>query len=173
MEKLLLHICCGPCLIYPLEKMIENFDVKGYFFNPNIYPDEEKIKRKENLQKTADYYNLDVKYELGEYADYLKKIKGKEKNIENERCKACYELRLLKTAEKAKEEKIKYFSTSLLVSPYQDIGAIREIGEKIASQMGLTFYFKDFREGFYVGRNKAKALNIYRQNYCGCSFSLK
>lgn len=172
-EKLILHICCGPCAIYPLQKISKKFEVKGYFYNPNIFPLKEVSLRKKNLKKASSLLSFEVFYEEGNHDDFLNEIKGKENNLRKKRCKACYTLRLKKTVLKAKKEGINNFSTSLLVSPYQDIYAIKEIGEKIAKKEGMHFYFEDLRKGFMEGRKKAKEMNLYLQNYCGCEFSLK
>lgn len=172
-EKLLLHTCCGPCATYPISVLKDKFELVSFFYNPNIYPADETDLRKENALKTADHFNIPFIEAEDDYDFYLGAIKGKEKNVNKERCRECYRLRLLKTAEKAKELEIKNFSTTLLISPYQDIEAIKEIGNVIAGLEGLNFYFEDFRSGYQKSREIAKELNLYRQKYCGCSFSIK
>lgn len=182
-SKLLLHVCCGPCAAIPARELMNEFEVSSYFFNPNIYPNEEKELRKINAKKVADFYDVDFIEDDEEYSFYLNEIRGKEKNegspdkISNEtltgkeRCKACYRMRLQRTAKKAKEENIINFSTTLLISPYQDIEAIKMIGDEIAEKEGLTFIFKDFRPKFQESRVLTKEMDLYRQKYCGCSFS--
>jgi len=169
--KLLLHTCCGPCFLGVWEGLkIKGFDVINLYYNPNIQPLEEFDLRKKNLELVAIGKSKDIielKYNPDEY---LKKISGSENN-KKERCKKCYELRLWQTAQTAKDQKINLFSTTLLVSPYQDREELVKIGERIARQSGLEFLPSDWRPAFRKGQEEAKKHNIYRQKYCGCIFS--
>lgn len=166
--KLLLHTCCAPCLVYPLEALRrEGFLVTGFFYNPNIHPLAEYIKRKEALAV------LNPGIEIT-YPEYLPQEFFRAVNLKEERpkrCAICWELRLKATAAVAKEKGFPYFTTTLLVSPYQDQGLLKEIGERIAQDEGVKFYFADFRPGFRQAHVEAKAKGIYCQKYCGCIYS--
>ena len=168
--KLLLHICCAPCLIYPLERLQEKgFIAEGFFYNPNIHPFAEYKSRKEAVEKFSKNAGCDLVYPQYLPQEYFQAVSGKETNPG--RCAICWRLRLKKTAQAAKDNGFKYFSTTLLVSPYQDQKLLKEIGEDIARQEGIGFYYEDFRLGFREAHHKAHAQGIYCQKYCGCIYS--
>ena len=170
-RALLLHICCGPCSIYSwdaLEK--KGFNLYGYFFNPNIHPYREFAKRMESLRLLAQQENRNIMID-GRYLmeDYLRLVV----NREEERCLLCYRMRLEATAQKAREKGIKYFSTTLLISPYQKHKELKDLGEKIAKDHGLSFVYEDLRPGFRESMRLAREKGIYMQGYCGCIYSEK
>jgi predicted adenine nucleotide alpha hydrolase (AANH) superfamily ATPase len=169
--ELLLHTCCAPCLIYPLKRLKEKgFKVKGFFYNPNIHPFSEYKNRKqamEDLKKTVD---IEIVYPEYKPEEFFQAINLKEKTLE--RCAICWSLRLKKTAEEAKEKGFDAFTTTLLVSPYQDHKKLREIGSDIAEEVGREFYYEDFRQGFRSAHAQAKKKGIYCQKYCGCIYSM-
>ncbi|MDD2752282.1 MAG: epoxyqueuosine reductase QueH [Candidatus Omnitrophica bacterium] len=167
--KILLHTCCAPCIIYPLQVLKgKGANITGFFYNPNIYPQEEYLRRREALE----IYNQDKAAEIiyPEYRpeEYTEATRGKEGK---ERCLSCWNLRLKRTAQEAKAGQFEYFSTTLLVSPHQDHEALKKIGEDIASQEQLKFYYEDFRVGYRAAHDEAKQKNIYCQKYCGCIHS--
>lgn len=170
-RKLLLHTCCGPCFLGTYENLkASDFEITNYFHNPNIWPEEEYQRRKENLKKvTAE---IGSEFIEGEYlpGEHAVAIRGLESEFPG-RCLECYRIRLEKTAQYAKENGYDFFSTTLLVSPYQQHEALKEIGEKIGKQIGVPFCYQDFRPGYRAGQTKAKELEIYRQKYCGCKYS--
>ncbi|MFH0855296.1 MAG: epoxyqueuosine reductase QueH [Candidatus Omnitrophota bacterium] len=166
--NVLLHTCCAPCLIYPLEKLtLDGFQVKGFFYNPNICPFAEYTRRKDALGVLA----LQIEMIYPEYspAEFFRAVNLKEDAAG--RCAICWRLRLAKTAQRAKEEGFKYFSTTLLVSPYQDQALLKKIGNEVAEETGVGFYYADFRPGFRKAHNEARAKGIYCQKYCGCIYS--
>ncbi len=168
-EKVLLHICCGPCTLYPLKILREEgIDVLGYFFNPNIHPYQEFRRRIRALEQVARLKDLPVLYEK-EYAlrPFLRAVIFRE----NQRCELCYLMRLKKAVEKALELKAEAFTTTLLYSCYQAHNLIKEIAEDLSFRYKIPFIYRDFREGWQEGQEEAKALDIYRQPYCGCIFS--
>jgi hypothetical protein len=171
MKNILLHVCCAPCLIYPYQYLTEaGFEVINYFYNPNIHPYVEYEKRLESLKDYTKKNNLKIMIEQGyELEDFFLKIK--DKTLEPERCNLCWQLRLEKTAQKAKELSIDTFTTTLLVSPYQDQAVIKELGESIAKKEGLNFYYHDFSLMFKQAHDEAKKLGLYLQKYCGCLYS--
>lgn len=170
--KLLLHICCGPCLIFPFHRLNEQkFQVEGLYYNPNIYPAQEYQRRKESLMTLAQDLALPVVFSDIRAADFNQAISGKEDTPQ--RCVICWSLRLRKTALMAKENNFSYFSTTLLVSPYQNHLVIKQLGEKIGQDLGIKFYYEDFRVGFKAAYAQAKERRLYLQKYCGCQYSIK
>lgn len=167
--KLLLHICCGPCAIFPVSLLREQgIGVTGYFFNPNIHPLTEFRKR---LRTAADYADsIDLPMAIRD--EYLLKefLRGAVFEEEN-RCLFCYEMRLRAAAKEAVEQGADAFSTTLLYSIYQKHGAIRQMGEKVSGDTGVPFYYQDFRPGWKEGVRLSRDLGLYRQRYCGCIFS--
>jgi hypothetical protein len=168
MEKILLHVCCAPCLIYPLESLKnKGFQVSALFYNPNIHPFSEYKSRK---QAIADL-GKDVEIDFPEYKpqEFFQAVNGKETSPG--RCNICWEMRLRKAAIKANEIGCDYFTTTLLVSPYQDQGLLKNIGTEVSRQEGVGFFYEDFRPGFRKAHDEAKARGIYCQKYCGCIYS--
>ncbi len=169
--KVLLHICCANCAIYPLQRLGERGDeLVGFFFNPNIHPYQEYQKRLESLKQYAERVGLKMIYR-DEYLleEFLRNVSHREK----ERCRYCYSIRLEATAQEAKKNGFDQFSTTLLQSAQQNHLLIKEIGERLAKEIGIPFYYEDFRQGWRKGLEVSKAMGLYRQQYCGCIFSEK
>jgi four helix bundle protein len=169
--KILLHICCANCAIYPLQRINERGDeAVGYFFNPNIHPYQEYQKRLEALKKYSEEVGLKVIYQ-DEYLleEFLRNVSHR---VE-ERCQYCYSIRLEATAREAKKNRFDQFSTTLLQSTHQNHTLIKETGERIAQEIGIPFYYEDFRQGWRKGVEVSKAMGLYRQQYCGCIYSEK
>ena len=174
-NKILLHACCGICSGYPISLLKETgFEPVVYFCNPNLDTKEEFEKRLEAQKIVCDYHKVELIIEEYNPEEYLKYVKGLENEPEKgKRCDKCIELRLAKTAKKAKELGIDTFTTSLPISPHKDFLKISEIGTNIANQSELNYLSLDFKkkDGFLKTNRLSKELNIYRQNYCGCKFS--
>ncbi|MBI5047340.1 MAG: epoxyqueuosine reductase QueH [Deltaproteobacteria bacterium] len=169
--KLLVHICCGPCAIYPLKKILDGkIEVWGFFFNPNIHPYTEYQKRLEAVKILAE--KMDVKMIYRDEYNLEEFLKNTISNIDA-RCGYCYSSRLEATAIAARENSFDYFSSSLLYSKYQDHELIRGIGKGIGERFGISFYYDDFRIGWKEGIQNSKDMGLYRQQYCGCIFSEK
>jgi hypothetical protein len=166
---ILMHMCCSNCAIYPIRTLQQrSIVVKGFWFNPNIHPYGEYKSRLDSLRKLQELWGLDVVYD----DDYgLKGFLRNVVNNEGNRCEYCYTVRLENTAAKARETKADAFTTSLLVSPYQNLDIIKRMGLIMQAKYDVEFYFEDFREGFREGRRIAGDLNLYRQKYCGCIYS--
>ena len=169
--RLLLHICCANCAITPLERLKEKGnEVTGYFFNPNIHPYQEYQKRLDALKQYSTTVGLEViyrdKYLLEEF---LRNVSHRAE----ERCQYCYEVRLEATAREAKNKACDGFSTTLLQSSHQNHALIKETGERVAQEVGVPFYYEDFRQGLKRGVEVSKAMGLYRQQYCGCIYSEK
>jgi epoxyqueuosine reductase len=167
--NLLFHVCCGPCALYPLSVFKKTgIDVCCYFFNPNIHPYKEFRKRIEALSIVSSTMNFKVIYNNNYgLVDFLRKVVFHEKN----RCQICYDIRLKKTVEYAKNQGYDSFSTSLFYSRYQNHQTLIDICSQLAIESGIQFFYRDFRDGWQSGIDQAKALNIYRQSYCGCIYS--
>lgn len=184
--NILLHICCSNCALYPVKILRqERHNFTGFWFNPNIHPGEEYVLRLESLRKLAEEWEIDLKY-TEEYRpqDFFSLFNMTENALIEtsgsgglnappfpERCRSCYRLRLEKTAAHAKENGFDAFSTTLLISPYQDFEKLIETGRELAEIYRVQFYEKDFRPFFRDAMALSKELGLYRQKYCGCVFS--
>ncbi len=174
---LLLHSCCGPCSTAVLERLVEFFDVSVFFFNPNITESEEYNLRLETERKfLSDKYQGKVPLIEGRYfsREFFEAVKGLEKEAEGgKRCEVCFKMRLLETAKYAKENGFEYFCSTLTVSPHKNAELINELGEKIASDVGVKILPSDFKKqnGFKRSTEISNEYELYRQNYCGCLFS--
>ena len=145
-------------------------EVVGYFFNPNIHPYQEYEKRLEALRQYSEKVGLEVIYR-DEYLleEFLRNVSHRVK----ERCQYCYSIRLEATAQEAKKNSFDQFSSTLLQSTHQNHQLIKETGEKIGKEIGISFYYEDFRQGWRKGVEVSKAMGLYRQQYCGCIYSEK
>ena len=147
-----------------------------YFYNPNIFPETEYEKRlnaERTLCKALNCELVETQYNPQEFYNYVKGLENEpEKGL---RCDKCFELRLKKTAEFAKKENIGLFTTSIAISPHKNFAKLKEISEKIAQEYGLEYLAIDFKkqDGFLKTNTISKELNLYRQNYCGCEFSIR
>jgi predicted adenine nucleotide alpha hydrolase (AANH) superfamily ATPase len=175
--KLLLHTCCAPCSIQCVEALLaEDIAPHLFWYNPNIHPYTEYRSRGNSLYALAAAKNLPLTVE-DEYGlrFFIKGVSSVEENGESpagkKRCGFCYRLRLKKTARVAMERGFDAFSTTLLISPYQNRDLLREIGEDLAAFYGIQFLYRDFRPRFREGRNQARSAGYYMQKYCGCIFS--
>ncbi len=167
--EVLLHVCCAPCTIYPLSQLrIAGHNVSGYFFNPNIHPYREFKKRFSSLVSYSQSINLPVTL-LKDYGlqEFLHEVVFHEK----ERCSICYDMRLSKTVEYAKEKGFDAFTTTLLYSRYQKHNLIKEKCEKLSKIFSIPFLYNDYRQGWQEGIDSSISLKLYRQPYCGCIFS--
>jgi predicted adenine nucleotide alpha hydrolase (AANH) superfamily ATPase len=169
--KLLLHTCCAPCTIFPVRVLREEgFDVMGFFYRHNIHPYTECLRRQGALTDYAGRIGLRVIYQEGyDLEGFLRRAVYREST----RCVTCYHDRLRSTAMIARRGKFDCFSSTLLYSRHQNHEMIREIGESLGRETGVTFYYRDFRTGWKEGIDTSKQLGIYRQQYCGCIYSEK
>jgi len=169
--KLLLHICCGPCALYPIKKLAGNRfeEIVGFYYNPNIHPPSEYKRRRNALADAEKRLGFKVIYPPYKMEEYFRRIVSNE-DVPN-RCRCCWELRLSETASFAKANAFHVFTTTLLISPYQDHEVVKEICEREAREKGIEFYYQDFRKGFKESQEEAKKSEMYRQRHCGCVFS--
>jgi epoxyqueuosine reductase len=167
--KLLLHICCGPCAVYPVEVLTGGgHAVEGYFDNPNIHPHQEYLRRVQALEDFAGQVGLRVTWNQDyDIEEFFRLVAFRE----GERCRFCYQLRLYRAARTAKAGGFEAFTSTLLYSRYQKHDLIREVARQAAAEAGVAFYYEDFRRGWSQGIAQSKAMGLYRQTYCGCLFS--
>ncbi len=169
--RVLLHICCAPCAIFPIDVLTnENMDVSGFWFNPNIQPYLEYRKRLIEVRRFLGDQAIPL-IEEDEYMldKFLKSILSASEELN--RCTICYDIRLRKTAEIAALHEFDAFTTTLLYSKYQNHEYITQLCEKLAQNFGVKFLYRDFREGWSKGIKVSRKLGLYRQQYCGCIFS--
>ncbi len=176
---LLLHACCAPCSSAVLEVLSDVFDITLFFYNPNISPESEFVFRLEELKRLTEKMNLtDVAvvapiYNNDEFSEIAK---GMESLAEGgARCKKCYRLRLLRSAQYAKEKEFDYFTTTLSISPHKNAQWLNEIGLELENEFGIKYLCSDFKKGNGYKRSceLSREYDLYRQNYCGCVYSKK
>lgn len=174
--SLLLHACCAPCSSYCLEFLNEHFEITLFFYNPNIFPEEEYDHRVSELRRLVREMGLEIKVLEAENdtKSFYALAKGREKLREGgERCFDCYRLRLEKTAALAKEGGFDYFTTTLSISPLKNAAKLREIGLELEKKYGVKNLPSDFKKknGFKRSIELSAKYGLYRQNYCGCIYS--
>ncbi len=169
--KVLLHICCANCAIYPIKSMrSEGLEVMGFFYPHNIHPYTECLKRQEAVKTYAEKTDLKVIYQEGyDLEGFLQNVAFRE----SERCHYCYHDRLRSTALIAKRGKFDCYSSTLLYSKKQQHDLIRTIGESVGKSVGVPFFFHDYRDGWKEGIECSQEMGLYRQQYCGCVYSEK
>ncbi|MBQ2971564.1 MAG: epoxyqueuosine reductase QueH [Ruminococcus sp.] len=176
--KLMLHACCACCASYVLEYLSPHFDIYLLFYNPNITEESEHSYRKSELRRLIDEMKLTGKVTIVdcEYteSEYLDLVKGLENEPERgSRCSVCFDMRLKKTAQLAKDFGCDYFATTLTISPMKNSSIINSIGERVGESVGVSYLPTDFKKknGYKRSIELSKEYNLYRQNYCGCVFS--
>lgn len=178
--RLLLHACCAPCSSYVLEYLSAYFLITVFYYNPNIYPDEEYNKRV--AEQKAFIERFPAKHPISFVEGDFDKERFYEvtKGLENEpeggkRCQQCFRLRLEETAKLAKAMQMDYFTTTLSISPMKNAQMLNEIGGALAKDYGISYLYSDFkkREGYKRSVELSKEYGMYRQDYCGCVFSYR
>ena len=178
--RLFLHSCCAPCSSYVLEYLSQYFEITVYYYNPNIFPAEEYEKRVEEERKLIEAMNfvhpVDLIAAPYEPESFYQIAKGYEKEPEGgERCVRCYELRLREAARLAASLGYDYFTTTLTISPLKRADKLNEIGERLAEEYGVACLPSDFkkRNGYKRSIELSKEYGLYRQDYCGCVYSIR
>lgn len=184
--KLLLHACCGPCSSYTLEYLAEHFEITILYYNPNIYPEEEYFRRLNELKDLLKKFPpalknkvqfIELKYDPKEFYEAIKIKENPEladEEEKGERCRRCYEFRLKKALEYAEQNQFEYFCTTLSISPFKDAEKINTIGREIETEK-TKWLVSDFKKngGFQRSLQISKEYNLYRQQYCGCVYSVR
>lgn len=169
--KILLHICCAPCLIYPLERLKEQgFKTQGVFYNPNIHGALEYAARRQCLEEYSASCGLDVEYPGYLPQEFFAEMSGCVPPVPRS-CFTCWLLRMRFTARLARSRGMDAFSTTLLVSPYQEHELLKAAAGQAAEEEKVDFYYEDFRTGFRGARQRARESGFYMQKYCGCIYS--
>ncbi|WP_440321899.1 epoxyqueuosine reductase QueH [Laedolimicola sp.] len=178
--RLLLHSCCAPCSSYVLEYLSRYFEITVFYYNPNIYPPEEFGKRVEEQKRLIAQLPAEhpISFLDGPYEPerFYEMARGLEQVPEGgERCFKCYRLRLTETAEMARAGKYDYFTTTLSISPLKNAEKLNEIGGQLAKDYGVDYLYSDFkkRNGYKRSTELSREYGLYRQDYCGCVFSMR
>jgi len=167
--RVLLHSCCGPCSVYPLDALrAEGHEPSLFFFNPNIQPFKEYEKRRGAVKLLAEKSGVELAVDDAyDVVEWLRMMVFREPG----RCLVCYRHRLARAARAAKEGGFEAFTTSLLYSRHQKHELIRELASAVSEEEGVPFLYRDFRKGYQAGIEAGKKLGLYRQQYCGCIYS--
>lgn len=175
MKKFLLHTCCAPCSIAVIDELKKQFELTVFFYNPNIFPEEEYFKRKNEVIKFCGEWGVAMVDMDNETETWNKKIAGLEKEPEGgARCPICFAVRLEKSAAYAAEKDFDVFGTSLTSGRNKKAEVIHPLGHALAKKYGIIFFDEDWKKNGRqeLGRKMVNERGIYRQNYCGCRFSL-
>lgn len=168
--RVMLHACCGPCLLEPFDALAAEHAVRVVYANPNIHPREEYERRRDTLLAYASERGIAVDEAPYEPHAWDEAVRGLE-DRPGERCRECFRLRIGLAAEHAALLGFDAVATTLTVSPYQDPHAIREAGEAACADAGVAFLVTDFRDRYASATRRSRELGMYRQNYCGCRYS--
>ncbi len=175
-EKFLLHVCCAPCSIVVIDELRGAYELSVLFFNPNIHPEEEYLKRKAAVVRLCQEWGvpmIDEDYMPGEWDE---SVRGLEAEPEGGlRCRACFAFRLLRAAAVASERGISLYGTTLTTGRNKRAIIINPIGEAAGAHHGIRYYPEDWKKGGREERSRTlvRERGIYRQNYCGCRYSIR
>lgn len=175
-KKILVHICCAPDALYVMSLLQEEYDAAGYFYNPNIHPEEEYRLRLAETKKVANIVKFNLiegPYDVENWTRFT--IKYKDEPEKGRRCDICYALRLKSTAQKASELHFECFTTVMSLSPLKKANTLNRIGRMFAKRYNIPFLEANFKKkaGFHKSVLLSRNHGLYRQNYCGCSYSLR
>ena len=176
MERVLLHICCGPCAAHVIESLVQDYAVTGYFYNPNLHPPEEYLRRLQTAREVCARLCVPFVEEPPDHSEFLEAVRGLEHEPENgARCLVCYRLRLERTARAAAWSLSECMASTLTVGPMKKAAVINPIGVEEARRAGVRFLEADWKKHDGVRRSceLSREFGIYRQHYCGCEFSMR
>lgn len=168
-SRVLVHLCCGPCALVPLRRLLdEGLTPVGLFLNPNIHGPDEYLRRRESTLQAAAHLGVKVIVKDEEYqpAEFFRRVAFREEN----RCFHCYHMRLERTSQIARRGGFGLFTTSLLYSRRQRHDTLTQVGKDLSTDKS-AFLYRDFRDGWSQGIEESKTLGLYRQDYCGCLYS--
>ena len=180
LPSLLIHSCCAPCSSYVLEYLSDFFEITILYYNPNISPEEEFLRRKDEQIKLIEKMNfknpvkfIDGGYNTNDFSE-IARLRVNQKEGE-EACFMCYRLRLSETVRIAKKNGFDYFTTTLSISPHKNAQILNEIGKELSEIYGINYLFSDFKKkgGYKRSCELSEIYDLYRQDYCGCVFSKK
>jgi predicted adenine nucleotide alpha hydrolase (AANH) superfamily ATPase len=173
-QKLLLHTCCAPCVTVPVERLKSDYEISCFFYNPNIHPKEEYLKRLEEIQNLAKQLNVEIIIHQYDSDRWFELANGLEDEPEGgERCAVCFRMRLQEAAKYAKKQGFDVFTATLTISPNKNAILINQIGEELGKQYQIKFLAANFKkkDGYKLSIKLSHKYDLYRQNYCGCIFS--
>jgi predicted adenine nucleotide alpha hydrolase (AANH) superfamily ATPase len=173
-KKLLLHICCAPCSLYVWQKLQADFELSGFFYNPNIQPFAEHEFRRLELIKIAKKFAWPMVYSSYDLREWFAAIRGLEREAERgARCQVCFKFRLEKAFHYAREHGFDSVASTLSISPYKSAAQINEQGIVLAEKYGIAFLAENFKKknGFLISRKQGQELGVRHQDYCGCVYS--
>ena len=174
--EMLLHVCCANCALHPVDILKDRFNITLYFYNPNIHPEQEYKKRLNDVERISEFHGLPLlidKYDPGYWYGLTGAYRDEPEGLK--RCEICFTMRLEKTARTVSEQGFDIFTTTLSVSPHKNSKTINRIGNEAAKKQDILFYTADFKkkDGFKKTTELAKKYSTYRQDYCGCIFSMR
>ena len=174
-KKMLFHVCCANCMLYPVSILSADYDITLFFYNPNIGPKQEYEKRLESVKRAACTHNISLvvpDYHPDEFNTIASGFKDEPEG--GKRCSICFELRLSETAKYAAENNFDIFGTTLTVSPHKNSQIINSTGRQLSEKYHIDFFAADFKkqDGFKKTMQLSSKMEIYRQNYCGCIYSI-
>ena len=174
--RMLLHSCCATCTVYPISLLKEKFDITLFYYNPNIFPEEEYNRRLTDIRSLADTTStslIEGEYNTAGWDNATRHLSDEPEG--GRRCLLCFSFRLKNTAETAKGKGFDIFGTTLSISPHKNSKAINEAGDLLAIRTGIDFYRADFKKknGFKKAMDLSREFSFYRQNYCGCEYSIR
>lgn len=175
-HHLLLHVCCAPCATHPIRQLSSQFDLAVFFYNPNIQPETEYIQRQNEIERLLSKWGVPFIRQSYDAMEWFSRVRGHENDAEGEiRCSICFQMRLDRTAQFAMENGFTHFTTTLTLSPHKNAKEIHEIGFSVAKMHAVTFLPFDFKKknGFQIATRISREEGLYRQNYCGCLYSLR
>lgn len=175
-KRLILHVCCAPCATAVREILADGYKLEFFFYNPNIYPEEEYQKRFKEVKKLAKRFGTKVREGAYAYNDWKEAMAGYENEPEGGlRCELCFRKRLQEAARLAKKTKSHVFATTLSISPHKKTLIVNRVGERLGRLSGVLFLNRDFKDenGFERSIELSEELGLYRQKYCGCEFSIR
>ena len=179
-STLLMHACCAPCSSACLERIGNFFDISIFYYNPNITDKDEYDKRVEEIKKFISSFKtkypiklIEGRYDPKEFFDIAKGLEDEPER--GKRCYKCYKLRLEESAKVASDLDFDYFCTTLTLSPYKKVDWLNEIGSELDQKYKSTYLYSDFKKknGYKRSIELSHEYNLYRQDYCGCVYSLR
>ncbi|MBN2496046.1 MAG: epoxyqueuosine reductase QueH [Deltaproteobacteria bacterium] len=177
-RRLLVHSCCAPCCTVPLERLKDEYRMRVFFYGPNIHPREEYIRRLDAQRRLCDRVGVELvegAYAPERWEQAVGPFEGQPESSHLPRCQACYRMRMQQTAEQARSDGFDCFTTTLSVSRHKDSKVLAEIGALVGRDAGVTYLDVDFKKGggFELSVHRSRELDLYRQDYCGCRWSLQ
>jgi len=176
LERILVHVCCAPDGAYVLQLLRANYSPTAFFYNPNIHPQEEYVYRRQEMERVAVWLKVPLIEEPPDFDRWFKLTEAyKNEPEKGRRCDLCYAIRLERTAERAAEQKFPLFTTVMSLSPWKKSQVINALGEALGQKYRVDFLQADFKKknGFLKSVALSRELGLYRQDYCGCQYSLE